>query len=84
MSLDNIEIRQTYLLNKWVIAKMSKKDPNICNQRKEIDEKTIIAIASAALLEQFEKGNTQLELPSEKGTIVINMELKKKKEKIKK
>jgi len=81
MILDGIEIRQTYLLNKWVIAKMSKKDPCICNQRKEIDDKTIKAIASSALVEEYEQGNTELEIKTEKGIILVSMKLVSKEEK---
>ena len=76
MILDGIEIRQTYLLNKWVIAKMSKRYPDICIQQKEIDDKIIIAITTERLKEEFEKGNTLLEIPLEKGTIIVEMKLK--------
>lgn len=78
MSLENIEIRQTYLLNKWVIAKISKRDPNLCNQQKNIDDKILIAIATEQLKAEFEKGNSELEIPLDDGILLVKMEKKEK------
>lgn len=80
MSLDQIEVRQTYMLNRWVIAKISKKDPRLANQQKEIPNEILKTITSQTLLAEFKEGTTELEISiDEENILKVTLEKTKKK-----